>query len=207
MGKQEDAKPGAPALITRRALMEGVAGAAALLALGGEGAAYAGEPQLRPPGGQSDDTFYGACIRCGACRSACPTKAVGVGHLRDGMVNAMTPVMDFHSGYCDMCDGGFRCIAACPTGALTAFDPFRNKIGIAVIDEKECQLYGVSAACNAPCVDACAYDALSIDENGRLVVAEDRCNGCGACEYVCPTSAYRNYDGRGKRGINVEARG
>ena len=94
-----------------------------------------------------------------------------------------------------------------PTGALTAFDPFRNKIGVAVIDEKECQLYGVSAACNAPCVDACAYDALSIDENGRLVVAEDRCNGCGACEYVCPTSAYRNYDGRGKRGINVEARG
>lgn len=195
------------ALITRRTLLEGAAGAAALIALGGAGKAFASEPQLRPPGGQDDGTFFGACIRCGACNAACPTKAIGVAHLDDGFINAMTPIMDFRSGYCDMCNEEFHCIAACPTGALTAFDPSINKIGVAVVDENECQLYGVSAACNAPCVDACAYEALFIDENGRLVVKEDACNGCGACEYVCPTSAYRTYDGIGRRGINIEARG
>lgn len=75
---------------------------------------------------------------------------------------------------------------------------------MAVVDEAECQLYGISGTCNAPCIDACEWDALSLDENGRLVVDEKRCNGCGACEYVCPTSAYRNYDASNKRGINVE---
>ena len=107
---------------------------------------------------------------------------------------------------CDMCDGEFRCVRACPTGALMSFDPFADKIGVAVVDVEECQLYGVSATCNAPCVDACEYKALSIDENGRLVVDESRCNGCGACEFVCPTSAYRTYSGSGKRGINIEAK-
>ncbi len=124
--------------------------------------------------------------------------------LTPGIIGARLPIMDFREGYCDMCDGAFRCIAACPTGALTDFDPYVDKIGMAVVDEAECQLYGISGTCNAPCIDACEWDALSLDENGRLVVDEKRCNGCGACEYVCPTSAYRNYDASNKRGINVE---
>ena len=144
------------------------------------------------------------CIRCDRCRAACPLAAIGVEGLTPGIIGARLPIMDFREGYCDMCDGAFRCIAACPTGALTAFDPYVDKIGMAVVDEAECQLYGISGTCNAPCIDACEWDALSLDENGRLVVDEKRCNGCGACEYVCPTSAYRNYDASNKRGINVE---
>lgn len=136
--------------------------------------------------------------------AACPLAAIGVEGLTPGIIGARLPIMDFREGYCDMCDGAFRCIAACPTGALTAFDPYVDKIGMAVVDEAECQLYGISGTCNAPCIDACEWDALSLDENGRLVVDEKRCNGCGACEYVCPTSAYRNYDASNKRGINVE---
>ncbi len=179
--------------------------AAGLVAFGGATVAFGDETeQLRPPGGQDADRFWGACIRCDRCRAACPLAAIGVEGLTPGIIGARLPIMDFREGYCDMCDGAFRCIAACPTGALTAFDPYVDKIGMAVVDEAECQLYGISGTCNAPCIDACEWDALSLDENGRLVVDEKRCNGCGACEYVCPTSAYRNYDASNKRGINVE---
>lgn len=193
--------------ITRRSVLEGAAAAVAMLGLGGAVRAFAGEgTPLRPPGGQDEARLQGSCIRCDRCRTVCPTKAIGVGALADGVVNVRLPQMDFRSGYCDMCDGEFRCVRACPTGALMSFDPFADKIGVAVVDVEECQLYGVSATCNAPCVDACEYKALSIDENGRLVVDESRCNGCGACEFVCPTSAYRTYSGSGKRGINIEAK-
>ena len=194
--------------ITRRSVLEGAAAAVVLLGFGGTVRAFAGEETpLRPPGGQDEARLQWSCIRCDRCRTVCPTKAIGVGALADGVMNVRLPQMDFRSGYCDMCGGEFLCVKACPTGALESFDPHADKIGVAVVDVEECQLYGVSATCNAPCVDACEYEALSIDENGRLAVDESRCNGCGACEFVCPTSAYRTYSGSGKRGINVEMKG
>lgn len=206
-GREETDAVSSGTSVTRRTVVEGAGVAVALLVFGGATRAIAGEaPQLRPPGGQDEALFQGACIRCDRCRAVCPTKAIGVGTLDSGLINVRTPVMDFRSGYCDMCDGAFKCIEACPTGALTAFDALADKIGIAVVDTEECQLYGVSAKCNAPCIEACAYEALRLDENGRLAVNEEKCNGCGACEYVCPTNAYRTYSGSGKRGINIEAR-
>ena len=59
--------------------------------------------------------------------------------------------------------------------------------------------------CN-PCAAACPRGAITMkhDINDCPEVNFDLCNGCGACEYVCPTSAYRNYDASNKRGINVE---
>ena len=191
--------------ISRRSLIGGAVMAAGLLAFGGATVALGSEIEsLRPPGGQDADRFWGACIRCDRCRAACPLDAIGVEGLTPGLIGARLPIMDFREGFCDMCGGDYRCIAACPTGALTSFDPYVDKIGMAVVDEGECQLFGISGTCNAPCIDACEWDALALDENGRLVVDEARCNGCGACEYVCPTSAYRNYDASDRRGINVE---
>ena len=103
-----------------------------------------------------------------------------------------------------MCGGDPRCIAACPTGALAPFDPEADKIGVAVVDEGECELFGVSGHCSAPCVDACEWGALRIDEQGRLVVDEERCNGCGACENVCVAGSYGGYAASGKRGVNIK---
>ena len=145
------------------------------------------------------------CIKCMRCVAICEKVQhcavwdfTGVGPSTKIIVRDNLPIAE---AGCALCG---QCITHCPTGALTAFDPYVDKIGMAVVDEAECQLYGISGTCNAPCIDACEWDALSLDENGRLVVDEKRCNGCGACEYVCPTSAYRNYDASNKRGINVE---
>lgn len=190
--------------VTRRQFALGVAGAAALFAVGGAGKAFAGETALlRPPGGQDEALFLGACIRCDRCRSACPTKAISVATLSDGLLNARTPKLDFTLGACDTCNGEYRCIRACTTGALTSFDPETEKLGMAVIDFEKCAAYGVSARCKYQCVDVCPNQALVKLDDGRLSLDEDLCWGCGICENVCPTNSYRVYSGSTKRGINV----
>lgn len=192
-------------LLSRRTLVLGAAGIAAGFAVGGVATAFGqSEGLLRPPGGQDAARFMGLCIRCDRCRSACPTDAIGIADIEEGLSVARTPVMRFRLGYCDTCDGAYRCIASCPTGALQAFDASLDKIGLAHVDTDVCLLYNRSAHCDARCVDACAWDALAEGEDGRLSVDADRCNGCGACEFVCVSKAYGSYSTSGKRGINVE---
>lgn len=191
--------------LTRRSLIGGSIGAVALLALGGGAKAFASDGDfLRPPGGQDYERMLGACIRCDRCRSACDREAISVCTVSDGILNARLPRMNYEFGYCDMCGGAYRCIAACPTGALTAFDADADKIGVAVIDESECLTYILSGKCDARCIDACSWDALSLDDAGRLQIDQSKCNGCGACQHVCPSNAYGSYSGSGRRGINVE---
>ncbi len=36
------------------------------------------------------------------------------------------------------------------------------------------------------CVDACVFDAFTIDENGMRIIDSDKCTGCGACVKACP---------------------
>ena len=40
------------------------------------------------------------------------------------------------------------------------------------------------------CVEACAFGALSLDEN-EIAVVNDNCTACGACVDECPTEALR----------------
>jgi ferredoxin-type protein NapG len=195
-------------LISRRVAVGGALGIATMIAIGGFSKAFAGSKDfLRPPGGQDYDTFIGACIKCDRCRSACPRGAISVCTISDGIVNARLPQMNFRLGSCDMCEGEYKCIAACQTGALTVFDSARDKMGLPVIDKSECLLYGTSGECDARCIDSCKWEALSLDGDGRLVLDEDKCNGCGACEYVCPSASYGSYSGSGRRGINIECVG
>lgn len=191
--------------ITRRDLIGGVAGAAVLVALGAGGkVAYgASDPLLRPPGGQDEAHFIATCIRCDRCVTVCPTEAIAVANLDKGVVNARTPYLNFHQGYCTFCDGEYRCIANCPTEALRPFDGAVDKIGIAVVDSDLCITFSAAGGCRI-CVDECPYEAISLDEHGRPVVDVDACNGCGACEEKCPSSVYRNYSKTTRRGINVE---
>ena len=52
---------------------------------------------------------------------------------------------------------------------------------IPIIDKKKCNLCG-------KCVDICAFDALSIN-NQQLTINNFFCEGCGACEAICPQKA------------------
>lgn len=198
-----DAEATAP-LLSRRTVVAGCAGIGVLLALGGTAKAFASdEGFLRPPGGQDFARFAGACIRCDRCRSACDRNAVTVCTGAEGLANLRLPKLSFQHGYCDTCEGAWRCVDVCPTGALVPFDTAAEKIGVAVIDADECLTYHTSGRCDARCVDACPEEALTLDEGGRLRLDEDKCWGCGACEYVCPSNAYGSYSGTGLRGINV----
>lgn len=154
---------------------------------------------LRPPSAEDEERFRSLCLKCDRCRSACPQGCVRTGTLEDGLLNWRTPVMDFHRGLCDFCG---RCEQTCPTGAIRDVDAKANRIGLAVIDPQRCIAW-ISGSCRV-CVDACPYEALSADASGRPIVDSTRCNGCGICEYRCPSNTYRSFAGGTQRGINVE---
>ena len=42
-----------------------------------------------------------------------------------------------------------------------------------------------------------------VTEEGRLVLDESLCWGCGACEYFCVSDSYQAYSGSARRGINI----
>lgn len=58
------------------------------------------------------------------------------------------------------------------------------RMGIATVSHRVCT---AGQGCHA-CVSKCPVDALSMDFNAmRLVVAQERCVGCGMCEQICKT--------------------
>jgi ferredoxin len=70
----------------------------------------------------------------------------------------------------------------------------RHVIGQAVVDLDLCQL-AQGRECTA-CIQKCPYQAVvmhsadgGFSNEPRVVL--DRCNGCGACEAVCPTQPVR----------------
>ena len=185
--------------ISRRTALLGACGFAALFAVGGAGAALAGDGGLlRPPGGQDEARFIGACLKCDKCRSICPENCITTCVVEDGLVNYRTPRIDYRKGQCTFCG---ECIGVCPTEALVAFDETREKVGLAVIDRDECIAFQ-KGGCRV-CVDACVYDAISLDAANNPVVDAQLCNGCGRCEFACPSASYRAYSGSKNRGVNV----
>ncbi len=184
--------------VTRRVFLGLVASTAGCCAVGGIGLATRGDGSLlRPPGGQDAVSFDAACIRCDRCRSICPQGAIDVAHVEDGFLNARTPSIDFHKGYCDFCD---KCIEACPTDALAPFDPAQDRIGTAIVQKDRCVAYFQGCT---ECYEKCPYGAISLDDSNHPVVDASICNGCGVCENECPALVYRSFSGGTRRGIVV----
>lgn len=184
--------------MTRRSFVGVCASVAACAGIGG-GVRLLGtnDTLLRPPGAQNEDHLIAACVRCDRCRSVCPTGVIAVAHVEDGFVNARTPILDFHKGYCDYCG---KCLEVCAPKAIGSFDESVDKIGVAVVLEDRCVAY--FGGC-VQCVGACPYGAISLDAANHPVVDAEVCNGCGRCVDACPALVYRSFVGGTHRGIEV----
>lgn len=187
----------APVSFPRRASLAAAGCSAALFALGGAGKLFEQKSLLRPPGGQDEADFTARCLKCDRCRSICPTSAIGVAHVEDGITAVRTPVMKFRLGHCTFCN---KCVEVCPTQALKPFDIKTVKIGLATVTDR-CIAWNAGGC--AVCHKACTYGAITLDRQNRPVVDLAKCNGCGLCEKICPALALKSYGGGTTRGIEV----
>lgn len=140
---------------------------------------------LRPPGAVEETAFLSACTRCDECIKACPAKAI---KRYQGLMDVAvgTPVIMPRENPCVLCNG-LLCIAACKDGALKPVAHANNvRMGIARINESRCLAWG-GQDCQL-CYIKCPLrgDAL-IQEDGKPVINEEKCVGCGICEYACHT--------------------
>lgn len=185
--------------ITRRNFLQGACSMVILVGLGGLAEGLPSSASLlRPPGGQEQRWFESLCLRCDKCVEICPTSVVALARLEDGILQARTPIMNFHLGYCTFCN---KCVDVCPTEALKPKDPGAYKIGVARVDMDNCIAWQWGG-CTA-CKTSCKYNAIRFDSSNRPVIDEDKCNGCGQCEYVCPAAKLRSLKVGQSRGIII----
>lgn len=137
-------------------------------------------PLHRPPGAVAEAQFIAGCTRCGDCIEACPYDAIRKAPERLGNV-AGTPIIEADTAACMMCDD-FPCIASCDPGVLTsAIAPI---MGTARIKPHLCLAHH-HTTCSV-CVERCPVDGAITVADGKPMVEEDHCTGCGVCRYVCP---------------------
>ena len=172
--------------LARRAFLgvcAGAAGAALIKVAHGRAT-----PPLRPPGALAEEEFVGVCVRCGGCGRVCPSHIIRQ-DLR-GVAGWLAPRLRFEDDYCreDCC----RCGAVCPSGAIAKLslpEKRRRVIGTAKVDLEACLLANGQEC--TQCINRCPFEAITISEgvgseSPRPLVNAVRCNGCGACEAVCP---------------------
>ena len=150
------------------------------------------EQRIVPPGAVSSKHFYKHCTACQLCVANCPNNVLrpstDPGHL-------MQPKMDFDRGFCrPECT---NCSQVCPAGAIlpiTKEEKTMIHVGRAIVDYDLCVASKGEASCGS-CAAHCPAGAISMvrKEQGNrqspLIpsVIEDRCIGCGKCEYLCPS--------------------
>jgi len=149
------------------------------------------EGLLRPPGALPEAEFLARCVRCGECMAACPTNMLQPIWFETGLLGLFSPAAIPRRGYCDPeCN---LCGNICPTGAIREL-PLEERIwarpGLAVIEPSRCLAWEQQKSCMV-CDEVCPFGSVEFKyEPGNPVpvprVIEDKCAGCGACEYHCP---------------------
>jgi len=182
--------------LARRAFLLGAAGIGMGLLAERIGAARGEQAPLRPPGAVEEKRFTGLCTRCGNCVRACPSKIIHPDTGQAGVAGLLAPAIRYDRKYClEDCS---LCTQVCPSGALEGMNLDRKRryvIGEALVDGSLCLLALGQKDCDA-CERACPFDAVHIgwDEDQYVaypVVSTEKCNGCGACEVVCPAEGIK----------------
>jgi len=165
--------------------------------------------KLRPPAAIPEEDFIKACIKCGACVTACPYDTLKLAVPGDNKPVG-TPYFEPRKIPCEMCPD-IPCVPACPSGALNIdlvsflnednnqkkLDINKARMGATIIDQNSCvAFWGIQ--CDL-CYRACPLmdEAISLvyERNERTgkhaflkpVVNNEVCTGCGLCEKVCVT--------------------
>ena len=140
---------------------------------------------LRPPRAVEETEFLSLCTRCDACIKVCPAKAI---KRSNGLMDVAigTPIIIPKENPCVLCNG-LLCVAACKEGALQPVGHVNKvKMGVARIDQSRCLAWG-GQDCQL-CFIKCPLQGDAIyQEDGKPVINEDKCVGCGVCEYACHT--------------------
>ena len=187
----------------RRVLSAGVSGsAAAILTLTGlkapSSAAGPGNPVhpalIRPPGAIPEKNFLARCVRCGACMHACPTNTLQPLGWQTGLSALYSPVVTPRRGPC--APACTACGDVCPTGSLRPLHPeekVKAKVGTARIFRQKCLAWEFDKKCLI-CDEVCPFDAIEFRKLPDKPIAvpfvnENKCFGCGYCEYHCPVQA------------------
>lgn len=148
-------------------------------------------PPLRPPNALEETRLAGVCVRCGNCLRACPANIIHLDLVDSGISGLLTPKLDFREDYCH--EDCVQCTLVCPSGALTVLaleDKPRISIGVPQVELVTCKLYqGLDCY---DCRNRCPYGAISLEWSQTKyshipIIDAEKCNGCGACEAVCPT--------------------
>ncbi len=149
---------------------------------------------VRPPGALPETEFKKQCTRCGLCLQVCPTNMLQPVILQDGISGMFAPVANTRRGPCEThCHA---CGQVCPTKAIRKI-PLEEKkwakMGTAVLYPSKCLAWEFDEPCLI-CDEACPYGAIGLKriEGNKVAVpfvSEDKCLGCGFCEYSCPVRA------------------
>lgn len=177
----------------RRRVLAALTGTAGVLAVRATGGPCPALP--RPPGALDESRFTGVCIRCGNCAQACPAKIIRPDLGAGGLAGLLAPRLGFAEDYCR--EDCHRCGMVCPSGAiarLSLAEKRQRVIGLAIVDLDRC-LLAQGRECTA-CIQKCPYAAIAMHSadggfSNEPLVLRDRCNGCGACETVCPALPVR----------------
>jgi len=151
---------------------------------------------IRPPGALDEESFLGACVRCGLCVRDCPYDTLRLAEVADD-VTLGTPYFVAREVPCYLCDD-IPCVAACPTGALDkGLEVIEDaRMGLAVLIDQENCIAFQGLRCEV-CYNVCPVRDKAIKLHARRdqrsgkhamfipVVYSDACTGCGLCENAC----------------------